>query len=812
MIGQFLVYITLALSVGSTVVYLISANKNEKLNKAGSYLYNGVTLGLILMSLFLLSIILSHDYQYTYVYDYSSNELPLSLLISTFWAGQHGSFLLWAIFVAVIGYFLMPYARKFGYESYVMGFYSLILVFILLLMIFKNPFHFLWESYEGVEVGFTPKNGHGLNPILQNYWMAIHPPILFLGYAAMSVPFVFGLAGLFKRDYRQWIDIAIPWTLFATATLGLGIMIGGFWAYETLGWGGFWGWDPVENSSLLPWIVAVALVHTMFVYRKNGGLIKTNFSLAVISFVLVLYATFLTRSGILAGSSVHTFADPGMTVYLILLLFIVAFLLLGLFALLFRLKEIPNPKMNFSFTSKEFALSFGTIGILLSGLIIIIGTSWPILGPWFGQPKAAIDTSLYDQWNLPIWIVLLFVNALSLFFRWKSSDIKTVLVKSLPAILISIALTAVSVIMGVGNFLFLLLIFTAWLSMIINTQLIIKHFAKNFAKTGAYLSHVGLALLLLGALGSGAFSESTQLTLKEGEQTEAFGYTFFFLKKERIEKELTDREKYQLTLMIEKDGEKNIVKPVAYWSDFNKREVPYMQPGISRFLTKDIYVEPKDVRSTSNAMSIVLSKGHKHRIPLNYSVNMAMLGFDMAHSTSPEGEPNHIRMGCIIRFEPHEGESFVDTLYISLDMLSGCNHPEWYTYLNTVIEIGFKEFIPNKENMAQSQAVFYFREKGQPEPEPVTVFTFRVIIEPYINLVWIGTIILFAGFFIAMGKYTPGGQKKKKKKKKGNDTSQQIISDTAAQASPDRATDGSGTGENSGDAKAGDGQNEEDRA
>ncbi len=765
MIGQILVYLTLALSIGATVVYLFSANNKEKHNKLGSYFYNGLTLGLILMSIFLLSIILSHNYQYTYVYDYSSNELPISLLISTFWAGQHGSFLLWAIFVAIIGYFLKPYARKFKYESYVMGFYSLILVFILLLMVFKNPFHFIWETYENVAVDFTPKNGHGLNPILQNYWMAIHPPILFLGYAAMSVPFVFALAGLFKRDYKQWIDIAIPWTLFATGVLGLGIMIGGFWAYETLGWGGFWGWDPVENSSLLPWIVAVAMVHTMFVYRKNGGLIKTNFTLSVITFVLVLYATFLTRSGILEGSSVHTFADPGMTVYLILLIFMIAFSLLGLFTLLYRLKEIPNPKMNFGFTSKEFALSIGIIGILASGFTIFIGTSWPIIGPWFGQPKAAIDTAQYDQWNLPIWIILLFVNALSIYFRWKVTDIKTVFVKSIPAIAISGVLTAISVIMGVDNYLFLLFIFFAWFSLIINTQLVIKHINANFAKTGAYLSHVGLSLLLLGALGSGAFSESKHLTLKEGEQAEVFGYNFFFLKNERIEKELTDREKYQMTLMIEKDGEKSVVEPIAYWSDFNQRKTPYFQPGITRFFTRDIYVSPKEIRSDADVMSIVLSKGHTDRIPLNNSVNMTMLGFDMAHSAASENNPNSIRMGCIIRFEPKESESFIDTLYTDLDMESGHSHPEWYTYQNSVIEIAFQQFVPNKESMGESQAVFYFKEKDQPEPELVTFFTFEVTIEPYINLVWLGTIILVLGFFIAIGKYTANGMKKKKKKK-----------------------------------------------
>ncbi|MER3329105.1 MAG: cytochrome c biogenesis protein CcsA, partial [Candidatus Kapaibacterium sp.] len=303
MIGQILIYVAFGLSVISGIFYLIAKDKPGLL-KLGRFAYYGVTATMLAISMYLLSNILSHNFQMTYVWEYSSTTLPLNLLISTFYAGQQGSFLLWGLTLTLIGFFLIPYLKERNYEYITMGIFVLVIAFILLILIFKSPFEFVWETYadQNVEVGFTPKEGRGLNPILQNYWINIHPPILFLGYSAMTIPYIFAIAGLLKKDYRKWIRLALPWTLFASAILGLGLMLGGLWAYETLGWGGFWAWDPVENSSLIPWLTAVTLVHTMYIHQKTGGLIKTNFVLAFLTFLFVLYATFLTRSGVLGDT------------------------------------------------------------------------------------------------------------------------------------------------------------------------------------------------------------------------------------------------------------------------------------------------------------------------------------------------------------------------------------------------------------------------------------------------------------------------------------------------------------------------------
>ena len=198
-----LIDILFSFSIISTITFFLSSKGNDTYKKIARYSYLFITLGLIFLSLFFLYLILSHNFQYTYIWNYSSTQLPLHLLISSFYAGQEGSFLLWALFMAIIGAVLIPYAQKNGYESIAMGFYSLILVFILVLLIIKSPFNHIWDSFDNVAEGFMPPDGRGLNPILENFWITIHPPILFLGYAAFSVPFIFAITGFIKKDYTK---------------------------------------------------------------------------------------------------------------------------------------------------------------------------------------------------------------------------------------------------------------------------------------------------------------------------------------------------------------------------------------------------------------------------------------------------------------------------------------------------------------------------------------------------------------------------------------------------------------------------------
>ena len=304
--------------------------------------------------------------------------------------------MLWLLLTSIVGIFLQSYTSKRGdLELRVMTVFTLATTFLLIMVspLFKNPFAYIWtepifipvksisagflnlpwmQSFlfsdgssgqtfvkmssdlyakltaAGISVNQFIADGRGLNPQLLNFWMQIHPPILFTGFSMSTVPFSFAVAALMKNDYKDWVRQSFPWVLAGAGILGLGIMLGGYWAYEMLGWGGYWAWDPVENSSLIPWLVGVASVHTLLVQRKSqskGGIgkyAKTNLILCIMTYVLVLYSTFLTRSGVLGDASVHSFVDPGMLVYLFLVIFIGTFIALGFGMLMYRWKYLTE--------------------------------------------------------------------------------------------------------------------------------------------------------------------------------------------------------------------------------------------------------------------------------------------------------------------------------------------------------------------------------------------------------------------------------------------------------------------------------------
>ncbi len=753
MFGKIFVFLAFASALSAVLGYLLSAGKRDNLIKTARYSYYFLVLLIIITSVIHLSNILAHNFQITYVWQYSSKELPDFLLASTFYAGQEGSFLLWSLMVTLVGYFLIPYAKKHNYEWAVMGIYSLIIAFLTLILIFKSPFEYIWETFpnEGLTHSFMPENGRGLNPILQNYWMAIHPPILFVGYAAMTVPYAFAIAGLIKRDYRNWINVSMPWTLFATGILGFGIMLGGFWAYETLGWGGFWGWDPVENSSLLPWMIAITLVHTLLVQRKTGGLIKTNLILAILSFILVLYATFLTRSGILGETSVHSFADPGKFIYGLLVIFQISFLVLGVAAILYRLKDISKNKLEFSPSSREFILSLGSVMLLVSAVVIFLGTSWPIITEILGITKSSVEIEFYNTWNLPIIIGILFLNGASIYLQWKSTDIQSFRKNIIIALIIATIPTVIIIIFGVTQLGLIILTIASIFALYINAQKISKVIKRKPGSTGAYIAHAGLAIMMFGVLASGPMSKTENLSLDYGVTKSALGYNFTFIGKEQIEKQYTDREKYQYLVEVERNGSKTILTPIVNWSDFNQREAPFLEPSINTIFTGDLYVSPHNVETKLDIPYIILQKGENDVLVSDDTIKITFQKFDMSKIMNDQ-ETQAAHLGAIIDLTYNEF-SYTDTVFTELDMSTGNSEAIWRQIPNTEFEIGFLHFIQNRENMPMSKAVIAMKKIDTPLPEPREVLNIEATFKPFIWLVWVGVVGVFIGMMFSIAKY-----------------------------------------------------------
>ncbi len=710
MFGSILIHGLLGLSIITTIMYFL-AYKRENIVKTASAFYHVITLGMIVASAYLLYNVMTHNFSFTYIWRYSSTELPNFLLATTFYAGQEGSFTLWALMLSIIGSLVIPYVRKHNYEAPVMSMYSLILVFIFLIMINKSPFEYIWNSFpdQNIEVGFMPANGNGLNPILQNYWNVIHPPILFLGFSAMSVPFAFAFAGLIKRDYSNWIKVSMPWTLFATGLLSLGIMLGGFWAYETLGWGGFWGWDPVENASLIPLLTAIALVHTMLVQKRTGGLIRTNFILAITSFVLVIYSTFLTRSGVLGDSSVHSFGDPGQLTYTLLLAFLAFFTLIGVVALLMRYSDISKVagKMDFQMSSREFMLSLGSLVILAIAAFVLVGTSWPIIQEILGQSKTGVQISIYDKGSLPLTAIGLVLMVFSVFLNWKVTPAEILVKKTWLSIILAAVFTNIFILIGFNEFRHIALGFAAFFALFTNLQYLFKTVKKYPRLIGGYLSHFGFALLILGVIATGGYTESKQMTLKKDQVQEFAGYEFKFIGKNQIEKEFKDREKFQYLVQVTKNGESDVAKPIIYYSDFNQRQQPFLEPGILESFSADIYLSPNVADYKYDIPIISLGKDDKIEVPLTDNLEMKVTGFDMQSMMSGDSNNGLLPFGAIVEFSDGDN-TFVDTLYSNLDAQSFVGDPNWKTMEKYGADIALVQFIPNMQEMGKSRVAFIF--------------------------------------------------------------------------------------------------------
>ncbi|MBW1895950.1 MAG: cytochrome c biogenesis protein CcsA, partial [Deltaproteobacteria bacterium] len=469
--GEIIIWLALIGIFASSLFYLLLNFKeeNERIQMAARLSFIGFAVFVTIASMLLMHYILNHDFRYSYVARYSSRTLPLEYLVSSFWAGQEGSFLLWVLLGAWLGLLLVFKAKEL--EPQVMLVYNLNNIFLTILLIKQSPFE---------QLVFAPPDGNGLNMLLQDPWMVIHPPIVFVGYAAFAIPFAYGVAGLWRREYDLWVKRALPWAAFAFVSLGAGIIIGGYWSYKVLGWGGYWGWDPVENASLLPWLAGIALLHGMILQRTRKKLRKTNFFLAAVSFILVIYCTFLTRSGVLADFSVHSFVDLGITGWLVL--FMTVFLVISFGTLIARAREIPVAKKgdSWSYFSREFGLISAMILLCLSTVIIGLGTSAPLITR-LAEKASKVSTEFYVDTNLPIAVFVLLLISFVPLLVWGRNSFSKLLSKlawAAGGAIIAVTITLVHGYPGIGVLLIALLAGAAvGMNLFLMTKLMRKRFS-----------------------------------------------------------------------------------------------------------------------------------------------------------------------------------------------------------------------------------------------------------------------------------------------------------------------------------------------
>jgi len=738
-LGTIALYIGFVSALLATVFYFLSAKKNNTLRPARIFFHLAV-FSTVLSAAYLLHLILSHDFQFTYVWSNSSRELPLNLLIATFYAGQEGSFHLWALLMAVLGVFLQSYLSKKDFNStekfepYVLGVFTLIQTFLLFILIVKSPYKMVWESFPNdVQAGFLPENGRGLNPLLQNFWMSIHPPILFTGFSSLSIPFCFAISALLKNKYDSWTKVAMPWVLFGSMILGLGIMLGGYWAYGVLGWGGYWGWDPVENASLVPWVLMIAAIHSMLSEQNTGRLKKTSLLLCVLAYLLVLYSSFLTRSGILGDASVHSFVDPGQEVYLFLIVFLSLFTTVSFGLIIFRAKNIKSIPEPSSMLSKETTLFIGSITLCAAALVIAVGTSWPIFA------RGTVEPDFYNKMILPIAILIAFINGTSILLKWKNSEEKQFIRSLLPPLVMASAVTIVFVIFGMQDFLIALFAAAALFGFFINAETAYRIFRRNKTKAGGYIAHTGVMILFLGIIASSKYSVEENISLPLNESKDALGYKFTYKGATSIP---NDAEKYHFNVVAEKDGRAFLLQPVMYYSTYS--EGVMKNPDIANLITKDLYLSPMGLdvpEEYSIDDEIELTKGEEKEMK---GMKIKFIDFDRS-KFNRENMSNQNIMGAELDVTL-DGKKYKVTAqeriaqgtqeHIPVRIENNDRYTFYLTQINVQNESNIKIAVVDETLPKQNQST--------------ETLILTASIKPFINLVWSGTILMVIGFFFSV--------------------------------------------------------------
>ncbi len=612
---------------------------------------------------------------------------------------------------------------------------------------------------------FIPPDGTGLNDLLQNYWMVIHPPMLFVGFTTMIAPFAFAVVALWKRRYTQWVRPALPWTLISVMCLGVGIAMGGYWAYETLNFGGYWAWDPVENSSFVPWLVGIAAVHLMLIQRKGGIGHKSALFLSILAYILVVYSTFLTRSGILGDASVHAFVDLGLYNQLLIWITVMGILGFGLFVL--RYRELPSAQQEAHLLSREFLVFSGAVLLTVIATVVILGTSSPIFGKLFYNNPATVPVDFYNDWTLPLTIGILLLAGLGQLFWWTKTSLNQVnkilvwpvLLSCLSTVLVLVLTPFAADTVGEGTQFWqrhgygiqlMLLLFASFFALYGNLIVLVRVGRNNLKLAGGALAHIGLGVMVIGIIASSGFSrvisdapsgsDRDNFVVEQGRPVSVAGYQVSYLGTEPGERGHT---RFLLDV-IDPKGNAFQLRPVAYESNTGQW---IQHPDLKAYFEKDIFVavtprQMLDNQGSRNEFS--LSRGQSTMIA-DGQYQLTFTGFETRidlGSMLPveELEQTEIAVGAVLQVANMSTRLIEEIMPIYLIRRDRSVVP-------LVAEAGGIGFYFTGMNVDTGEISLTL--DGASTADFVVV---QAQEKPAISLVWIGIILLSGGFLLSAGR------------------------------------------------------------
>ena len=803
-IGHFFVILAFIASLVSTIAYFRASRQDDIAEKQSWIRFARIAFITQLISvLIIFSVIFyicSHHYfEYMYAYKHASKELESKFLLACIWEGQEGSFLLWTIWHSLLGFFIIVKSKKPLFESWeapVMTVISLAQLFLGLMIlgiyvfdirIGSSPFTLTRNEIEG-PIFSQPnylsflKDGVGLNVLLRNYWMVIHPPVLFLGFASTIIPFAFAYAGIQTKRFGDWVKPVLPFALFSACVLGVGIMMGGKWAYESLSFGGYWAWDPVENASLVPWLILIAGLHTMVIYKATGHSLRASYLFAILSFVFVLYSTYLTRTGILGDTSVHAFTEKDEIMKLMLILFLATFGVTMLSLFFISYKKIPAIHKEEQTNSREFWMFIGSIVFFLSALFISAKTSVPVYNKIFGTKIAPPEDPefSYNKVMVLVAFIIGLLTAVTQYLKYKNTPAKYVLKNiALPTFIAAIITALLAVFYPITYYkqgpgflgAIYVALFAGIYAVIANAAYIWVGLNGKLKVAGASIAHLGFAVMLVGMLISSGnkkiISDNTvtginipfgkddkgkdlenpleNLTMLRDVPTRVLDY------KVTYSGDSAGNEKgrlfYKLKFVKKDSSEQFELTPDVY---VGKDELKSSNPSTKRYLTKDIYsyissINPEGNR-TDTAQFVIkeLAEGDTAFYSKGYMVLNSVV-------KNPNNEKYH--------FKPTDAALMADITLVSKDSM----HYKAYPLIQIdSVGVNFIDDTVYAQNLFLKFAGVTDSKKiklGIKESDKIIDFvTLKAYLFPYINLVWLGLVVMALGLMMSMikrAKITP---------------------------------------------------------
>jgi cytochrome c-type biogenesis protein CcmF len=740
-------------------------------------------------------------------------------MLSCFWEGQEGSFLLWMFWQAIIGIALIKTQKL--WEAPTMVVFTLVQAFLgsMILGVVipgkdiklgSSPFILLRDAMDDpifkLQPNFIPKDGNGLNALLQNYWMVIHPPTLFLGFALTLPPFAFCMAGLWQKRYSDWVKPALPWSLLAGGILGLGILMGGYWAYETLNFGGYWNWDPVENAVYVPWLILIASIHTMITYKNSGTALKSSIILVIGVFILLLYSTFLARSGILGDASVHSFTDLGLSGQLLIYLL---FFLLGAIGLsIIRWKEIPSSEKEVSTYSREFWIFLGATTLCLMGFQVLLPTSIPVynkiislFGGSSNLAPPADQVAFYSKFQLWFGVAVAFISGTGQFFWWKKIDKEKLKSELLTPILITLLVfTIVISIAKVYNVSYIVLTLAGVYLIVSNLKVLFTLARINPKLSGGAVAHIGIGMMLIGVMFSAGYSKVVSLNntgmLISKELPTEFNRDNLLL--------FINEPRSMAGYDIEYRGER--LEPRHKSGYINKNDVELTLDPFKIVALKDIVFQDQQLYKAKDTIEIYpentfyeieLRKDGKVAASLfpRVQINPAMGGFIASpdikrkvsrdlytHVSLPMNREEEPEWGKMEELKVKSGEEFfINSKYsTTLEEIKRIEEIEGIKLETEDVAVQARIKVQGEHEVYLAEPIFLIKNKSQVGRLPVEIndlgikitllnilpetnefllginarqkdwVVIKALEKPYINVLWLGTGILMIGFGMAM--------------------------------------------------------------